>query len=325
MSAEVLSVPCSALPWQAVSWQRLLPQLEANTLPHALLAAGPAGVGKYQFMWALATGLLCAHPSAGIACGKCRNCDLLRAGTHPDLLRVQPEADSRAIKIEQIRELIGFCAKTPGIASRKVVLLAPAEAMNTSSANALLKCLEEPSASTQLLLVSHQPSALPATVRSRCQVLAMGLPPQQPGIDWLTQLTGSADTAAQLLELTGGRPLQARDLYLEDGLERRQALQQALDSLLARELSALDFQQLTTELELIEVLALLQTRLDHVLRDGVLKQQGSPAIIAGFHFRDELARLQASIGHGANPNRQLTVEDCAARLVKTVGREPTKC
>jgi DNA polymerase-3 subunit delta' len=311
------------LPWQTDTWERLQALIEAGTLPHALLVAGPEGVGKQHFLRSLAASLLCDEPSAGLACGVCRACDLMRAGSHPDLLVVETEEDSRVIKIDQVRRLIDFALKTPLIASHKLILLGPAEAMNANAANALLKCLEEPSAATLILLYSHQPTALPATVRSRCQTLAMPPPGQQQSLEWLNQITGSSTVSRQLLEVSGERPLLARELFLADGLESQLALQRGLDALLDGSLSALEFPQLVAELELGRVLALIQQKLESILRALVL-QTGGEGLRDGVFLRDELAHLQRSVANGANPNRQLTIEDCATQLVKAVGASANK-
>jgi DNA polymerase-3 subunit delta' len=313
-----VTIPRAPLPWQSETWERLRPLIDAQTLPHALLAAGPEAIGKQHFMRSLAASLLCDQPSAGLACGSCRACELLQAGSHPDFLVVETEDNSRVIKIDQVRLLINFASKTPGIAARKIILLGPAEAMNNNAANALLKCLEEPSASTQILLYSHQPSALPATVRSRCQSLAMSPPAQAIAIEWLNQITGSAELSAQLLTVSNGRPLAARDVFLADGLEAQLALQKGLDALLDGSLSILEFPLLVADLELARVLALIQQRLEDKLRALVL-QSGGAGLRDGFFLRDQLARLQRSVQNGANPNRQLTIEDCVTQLVKAVG------
>ena len=119
--------PRAPLPWQTDTWERLQPLIKAGTLPHALLAAGPESIGKQHFLRSLAAALLCDQPSAGLACGICRACNLMRAGSHPDLLLVQPEEDSRVIKIDQVRQLIDFALKTPILAVRKLILLGQVE------------------------------------------------------------------------------------------------------------------------------------------------------------------------------------------------------
>jgi DNA polymerase-3 subunit delta' len=82
--------------------------------------------------------------------------------------------------------------------------------MNAPAANALLKTLEEPPADTYLMLVSHQPARLPATIVSRCQRLLVPEPDAATAAAWLTA-QGVAD-GARMLALAGGAPLLALDL-----------------------------------------------------------------------------------------------------------------
>ncbi len=327
METETESAPEWArapLPWQLDHWQRLDPLVHADRLPHALLVAGPAGIGKEHFLQALVSLLLCGQPATGTACGACRTCILLAAGSHADLFAVAPEDDSRVIKIDQVRALIEFAAKTPTLGQRKLILLGPAEAMNINAANALLKCLEEPSASTTLLLYSHQVSGLPATVRSRCQTLAMATPPRQDSERWLDQVTGSRETSAQLLDVSADRPLRARDIFYSDALENRLAIQRGLEALAQGELSALAFPELVKDMDLPRVLELMQLSLEGFLRNHATRA-GGRQVRLGFTLRDEMAHLQRAIANGANPNRQLTLEDCAARLSQAVGENAGKC
>ena len=146
-------------------WQRLRTQRVAGRLHHALLLTGPRGIGKRVLAGLLAESILCDVPLGGESCGACRNCELVRAGTHPDLLRIAPEEPGKQIKIDQIREVADFVMRTSSMASSKVVFIDPADAMNISSANSLLKSLEEPSPRTHLILVSDAPARLLATLR----------------------------------------------------------------------------------------------------------------------------------------------------------------
>ena len=104
---------------------------------------------------------------------------------HPDLHWLYPEEDKETISVDQVRELIDSFTLTAHRGGAKVVIIEPAEALTTAAANALLKTLEEPSGTSYLLLLSHQPGRLPATVRSRCQHLALRPPEADAVARWL--------------------------------------------------------------------------------------------------------------------------------------------
>ncbi|HBB79504.1 MAG TPA: DNA polymerase III subunit delta', partial [Pseudomonas sp.] len=170
------------LAWQAGLWQLLAGRQQHA---HAYLLHGPAGIGKRDFAERLMALLLCQRPSLEGACGACRGCQLLAAQTHPDHYILEPEEVDKAIRVDQVRDLVDFITQTAQLGGRKVVLLEPAEAMNINAANALLKSLEEPAGNTVLLLVSHQPSRLLPTLKSRCVQQACPLPERQQSLDWL--------------------------------------------------------------------------------------------------------------------------------------------
>jgi DNA polymerase-3 subunit delta' len=212
------------LPWIASTFADLQQRRVQGRLAHALLLSGPAGIGKHQLAELFAQSLLCAQPHAdGQPCGQCHACSLFAAGTHPDLFRLSPEEDSKNIRINQIRALIEGMSLSSHYGRYKVVILNPAHAMNIAAANALLKTLEEPPADTVLLLITDRPSFLPATIRSRCQSLRLGLPARDEAQAWLATQLGNPQEAAVSLALAGGAPLAARDLG-EEQLARRQEL-----------------------------------------------------------------------------------------------------
>ena len=172
-------------PWNEAAWARLARDWTA--LPHALLLTGPRGLGKRAFGLRLAHALLCAAPQADGPCRRCKSCRLIDGGSHPDLLILAPLEDARQIVVDQVRELIAFMAMKPHTAARKAVLIAPADALNTNAANALLKVLEEPPPGNHLLLATAAPGTLPATVRSRCPRLVFRPPPTDVAQAWLRQ------------------------------------------------------------------------------------------------------------------------------------------
>jgi DNA polymerase-3 subunit delta' len=200
------------LPWHTRHWQSLAQRLRDGRLPHALLFTGERGIGKRQLAEHLAQRLLCQAPAGDEPCGACKTCLLYAAGTHPDLLRLEPEEEGKAIRIDAVRAVGEFAAMTAAMGRWRVVIIDPAHAMNTASANALLKTLEEPAADTLLVLVSDAPAALPATVRSRCQQVALPAPSRDAALAWLASRTGGEAKAAPLLGAAGS-PLRALALH----------------------------------------------------------------------------------------------------------------
>ncbi len=228
------------LPWQEAAWEALAARRRAGRLPHALLLAGPHGVGKGRLARALALALLCPGAGAdGRACGACPACRQAAAGSHPDLLMLEPEGRGRPLTVDQVRGATERLATTAQYGGWRVVLLAPAEAMNLHAANALLKTLEEPGEGSLLLLLSEAPGRLPATVRSRCQRLDLPRPPREAALAWLRgQLPDEADPAL-LLDLAGGAPLAALELARGEALALRRELWRELEALARGEGDAL--------------------------------------------------------------------------------------
>jgi len=96
------------LPWHHDLWRQLQQRRNVDRLPHALLLAGPVGLGKGLFARRLARALLCEAPAAeGEACGQCRSCRLFRVGSHPDYRVVQPEEDKKSSEGESISGMLG--------------------------------------------------------------------------------------------------------------------------------------------------------------------------------------------------------------------------
>lgn len=221
-------------PWQHSAWSQL--QAMRARLPHAILFHGPAGIGKAGFIEAFAQSLLCENVQAdGQACGVCASCGWFVQRNHPDYRRVRPEAledepaaegegseaadgdkkakssktPSKEIKIEQIRALADFMNISTHRQGLRVVVLYPAEALNTPSSNALLKTLEEPPPGTVFLLASNGLDRLLPTILSRCRKFAMPMPDHAAALAWLQQ-QGVNDADSWLRE-EGGAPLAALD------------------------------------------------------------------------------------------------------------------
>lgn len=216
-------------PWQETQWRSLTERRCQDALPHALLLHGPGGIGKADFAAHFAHSLLCQQNRAdGLPCGDCPSCLLYAADNHPDSHVIEPEKEGGQIKIDQIRDLIADIALSSHSGGYKVVTIRPAEAMNSAAANSLLKTLEEPPAKTLIMLLAEQPGYLPATVRSRCQIVRFNLPDRALAQHWLadklTKKEGNQDDAARLLAMTHGAPLKA----LADAEKDRPGLRQSV-------------------------------------------------------------------------------------------------
>ncbi len=218
--------------WLAPQWHSLGAYIQTGRVPQALLIVGKEGVGKMALAEAFSQRLLCRTPGE-YACGVCVSCRLFAAKTLPDFLRVEPEEAGKIIPVDAIRGLIANLALKPQYSGRRVVLIAPAHQMNTSSANSLLKTLEEPDAHTTLLLLTDSPQLLPATILSRCQRLDIPLPERGQALAWL-QGKGQGEHAEVLLALARGAPLKALALADAGIIEKRGEFFSGLCELLER-------------------------------------------------------------------------------------------
>jgi DNA polymerase-3 subunit delta' len=227
-TAPVAIVPGEPLPpWCDTLWQNLAARAASGSLPHALLLCGPAGLGKRALADAFVRARLCEALQDGHACGTCRACRLLAAGTHPDRVLVTLEENPRPphklrteIVIDQIRALSARLAMSSQLDGWQIAVIDPAEVMNIPAQNALLKTLEEPTAASLVILIADQPWRLTATIRSRCQRLDFVVPQPELALAWLAT-RGVAHPEA-MLAAAGGNPGQAWLLSEQGGMQRRQ-------------------------------------------------------------------------------------------------------
>ncbi len=224
-------------PWISRQVQQLLPHRG-----HALLLAGPSGLGQYELALELAAAWLCDRPGPQGACGRCESCHAIDVRTHADLLALVPEElalsmgwplddtvrdrlekkeakASKWIRVEAARGVVSFAQTTRSRGRTKVVLVYPADRLNTESANALLKTLEEPAGNLRFVLATDAAHQLLPTVRSRCQSHTMAWPGVEEALQWLGQMAPSADANHRktALRAAGGRPADAFQ-WLERGL-----------------------------------------------------------------------------------------------------------
>ena len=216
------------LPWQQRQWEHLCNYIAQKRIPQALLITGNKGLGKQQLAYQFAVALLCAAPeSDGTACGHCSSCLLVNAETHPDFIQVQPEEPGKGIGIGQIRSLITRLTLKPQFETYRIVIVNPADKMNNAAANAFLKCLEEPTERTLIILITEKPGLVPATIISRCQKLALTTPDKETVMAWLTETLQNNPLVLQReallcnVSLAQGAPLLALDYASDETLSLR--------------------------------------------------------------------------------------------------------
>lgn len=222
-----MSLP-DLLPWQAAQWKQLQTSRKSARLAHALMLAGPRGVGKQQFALRLSAWLLC-EAKQDEPCGKCRGCLQFIAGSHPNFFVLEPEEDKRDISIDAVREVCEKLSLTAHYGGAKVALIKPADALNANGVNALLKTIEEPSLGTHMLLLTDRPGLLAPTLRSRCQKIRFGVPSTEQSLDWLRG-QGNASPAAAL-QAANGAPLRALDLLKEGLVDRYAQWQRSVEAI----------------------------------------------------------------------------------------------
>jgi DNA polymerase-3 subunit delta' len=208
-------------PWLAGPLAAIEAAAAQERLGHGWLIAGPADVGKRDLVYVHASRLLngqvgrsvpgAASPQEIVA----RYAGLDEPGDlHPDLHRVRPEDDKQTIGVDQVREMTAALALTPHIAGLKLVVIESAERMTIAAANALLKSLEEPTPNTYLFLLAERPGRLAATVRSRCQQLALKAPPAAVTLEWLEHAGLATDSLPPALARRA--PLASARLLLDE-------------------------------------------------------------------------------------------------------------
>ena len=145
-------------------------RLENSKRSHAYIISGAEGSGRYTLATILSADMLCTGDGER-PCRRCRNCQKIFKGIHPDVVTIDLEKDKREITVAQVRDICGNAAVMPNEADGKVYIIKNAGKMNGGAQNAILKVLEEPPAGSAFILIAEHPGELIETVRSRCTEL----------------------------------------------------------------------------------------------------------------------------------------------------------
>jgi hypothetical protein len=170
----------STRPWiQLYKWQQKDYSALTSTLKHpsqTLLISARPGIGQDILIQNYVALLMCEHSheinGVAYACNECQSCILFANNNHPDIysLVVDVEADKKNISVEDIRGMLEFLSTSTHLGRHKVVLIPDVDLLSISSANALLKILEEPPSYVLFILQTTNISGVLATIRSRCHI-----------------------------------------------------------------------------------------------------------------------------------------------------------
>lgn len=229
----------------------LLNDFNVGRMPHALILAGPEGIGKATLAFRLARFLLSRKEEGAGLFGDPKNPETLYvapehtvfrrlvSGGHSDLRIIEREFDEKKgkmkknIAVDAVREITPFLRKTAAEGGWRVVIVDGAEDFNTSSQNALLKILEEPPAKTALILTTTQPGSFLPTIRSRCRMVQMEPLAEETVIKLLDKLTVgiSVEEKRTLARLGQGSIGRALRFYKEEGIALYKSLLKILATL----------------------------------------------------------------------------------------------
>ena len=220
-------------PWLRPDFESLVASYQAGRGHHALLIHALPGMGDEALIYALTRYLLCQQPDGHKSCGRCRGCQLMQAGTHPDYYVLEPEKGKSTLGIDAVREVSEKLYEHARLSGAKVVWVSDAARLTEAAANALLKTLEEPPANTWFFLACREPARLLATLRSRCRLHHLAPPDERYACAWLSrEVQASPEAILTALRLCGGAPGAAQTLLSTDAWAQRQTLCAAVDAAL---------------------------------------------------------------------------------------------
>ena len=279
-------------PWLQAVEAEFAERLRSGRLAHALLISGPADCGKTDLAKAFMSSVLCLENTYP-ACGKCRSCQLAASGAHPDghviTFEEHPKTGDlrKELVIDQVRRLTSSMYLTNTISQRKAALVYPVEAMNMNTANALLKTLEEPPGDAVLILVSHAPGRLLATIRSRCQALQVRQPDFAMAFDWLSSEQGLSESTAEMaLQAAAGSPLRALRMSQDGGTDQYRHVHQLLQGLRNGQTAIAQAMKEMAEVDPVRLWAWMSLLAAHLSRSLAARGQAARSVLELQHQAD---------------------------------------
>ncbi len=299
-------------PWQAEIWNKWQQLLSQSRMGHAILLSGVKGSGRKTLVTLLAKTYLCKNASAE-PCELCQSCQLVSAGTHPDLHWIEPQIQGKSIGIDAIRGANKYAIESSQLGGERVIIISAADKMGEAGANALLKTLEEPPEKCRFILLTESVDALLPTVVSRCNTWKIGLPNEKMVRQWVaTQLQQSV--SLQTIRLNRGAPLLAKAFVENGSREIHQALFNGFSSVLANQSDPLSFISSFPK-ETAQALHWLS----FILLDVIKLQQGSTEAIVHCDAMAALMHLSQCISLEKALDQLIALNKLNANLTKHTG------
>lgn len=314
--------------------------LEANRVPGALLLSGPEGIGKKRFAVELAKALNCRTPDGVEACDRCPACLRIAKFNYPQsdksddweqIIRTDHAdvglvvAPKRVLKVEQMRAIEREANYRPFEGKARVFLIDDAEKLNDSSANALLKILEEPPPTSHIVLITARPAILLSTIRSRCQVVRFSpLTPTEIEEYLLRDKRIDKEEARLRARVAGGSIARALESDVDRFREQREAMFRVLEAVAvtgnwAELLGAAEQMNDAKHKDDYESsLAVLET----LIRDAwLLGLGGGDDQIVNVDLRPELTKVSQRINSAKAAGWISRIEELREQLVVNVNRK----
>jgi len=232
------------LPWFDNCQSTLIQAYNNQRLPHGIVIAAPNGSGKHLFAKTFIKSLMCKQTNSSFQhfCGQCQTCLLIEADTHPDFYLLDRLTDNKgkqkkSIGIDQVRNLTRKLVEMPQLGGWRVALVLSVSDLTTASFNALLKTLEEPGQKTLLLLLTDNLHTIPATVKSRCQIVQPELKTEILA-PWLIQQTNKDENLIlSALKSCFNAPIKTKYYLENNGYEIEQNFNQSCDQVLTNQIT----------------------------------------------------------------------------------------
>ncbi|WWO98627.1 MAG: DNA polymerase III subunit delta' C-terminal domain-containing protein [Candidatus Dasytiphilus stammeri] len=212
-------------PWLDYPYRQIIKQYRTRCIHHTLLLHAPYGLGIEALLWKISCLLMCSFSTS---CGKCHNCKLMYAMTHPDLYILNIKAGQTTLGIEQIREINEIIYHKSKLGTAKIIWILKSEKLTQSAVNALLKIVENPPKKTWFFIYSLEKTNLPINLRSRCQPWYIIPPTEIEGLNWLKTNNDINNlpkvTLITALRLSYGAPIAALNLLRSSDWKNRKKI-----------------------------------------------------------------------------------------------------